>query len=275
MRLAISNIAWNVPEDEDVAKILNKYSIDAIDIAPGKYFSDFANTTSHKIDEVKSWWSDRGVEITGMQSLLFGTEGLNVFGPPEIQHRLLKHLEAVCRIASRLGSTRLVFGSPKNRNREGLTDKQAIRIATIFFRQLGDIAMDNGVIVCLEPNPTCYGANFMTSSPETAQVVNSVSHPAIRMQFDTGALSINQESAEMVLAEYSKLIGHIHASEPDLVPLGDSEIDHSEISAAIQKHIPNHPVTLEMVTTKNEPHLVSIERALKHAIRSYRTTTSP
>ena len=40
MRLAISNIAWDTSEDEAIAKLLRQYRVDAIDIAPGKYFPD-------------------------------------------------------------------------------------------------------------------------------------------------------------------------------------------------------------------------------------------
>lgn len=39
MRLAISNIAWEPAEDDAIASLLQRYGIDAIDIAPGKYFS--------------------------------------------------------------------------------------------------------------------------------------------------------------------------------------------------------------------------------------------
>ena len=40
MRLAISNIAWEVADDAAVADLLQHYQIDAIDVAPGKYFPD-------------------------------------------------------------------------------------------------------------------------------------------------------------------------------------------------------------------------------------------
>jgi hypothetical protein len=30
------------------------------------------------MDRVKDWWLARGIQITGMQALLFGTEDLNV-----------------------------------------------------------------------------------------------------------------------------------------------------------------------------------------------------
>ncbi|MFT0531674.1 sugar phosphate isomerase/epimerase family protein [Castellaniella hirudinis] len=268
MRLSISNIAWDTAEDTAVAQLLGKFCIDAIDVAPGKYFPDPVSTKDKEITQIRQWWADNGIEITGMQALLFGTTGLNVFGDDASQTAMLKHLRAVCRIGAGLGASRLVFGSPKNRDRTGLDDAQALRQAIGFFRQLGHIAQEHGVIVCLEPNPTRYGANFMTTSAETSHVVAAVDHAAIQMQFDTGALTINKESPQAVLANSAGLIGHIHASEPDLVPLGDGTTDHRLMYKALSQYLPNHIVTLEMVATESPIH--AIERALTYAIGHYR-----
>lgn len=270
MRLAISNIAWDTAEDEDIAKLLKQYGVDAIDVAPGKYFPDPKNANSVDIARVRDWWLNHGIEITGMQALLFGTTGLNLFGSNDTQTAMLEHLESVCRIGAGLGAERLVFGSPKNRDRTGLNDEQVIEIAIPFFRRLGDIARSYGVVICLEPNPPCYGANFMATSSDTAEVVRQVAHPAIRMQLDTGALAINGEEPATVLQNSATQIGHIHASEPDLVPLGDGGADHAKVAACLRQRLPEHIVSIEMLATKNEPHLVSVERALGVAIRYYR-----
>lgn len=270
MRLAISNIAWDAVEDEAIARLLQRFAVDAIDVAPGKYFPEPSKATAEDIVRIKNWWSERGIEITGMQALLFGTTGLNVFGLPEVQGAMLQHLTAVCRIGGALGAKRLVFGSPKNRDRSGLSDQVAMDMAVSFFRRLGDIAQNHGVAICLEPNPTCYGANFMTTSAETAQVVNQIAHPAVWMQLDTGAVAINGEDPAAVLQDYAALIGHIHASEPDLLPLGDGGVEHGKVVAALERHLPDHVVSIEMLATGNEPHEVSIERALNVAIRHYR-----
>jgi sugar phosphate isomerase/epimerase len=274
MRLAISNIAWDVEEDELIAQLLCRHDIDAVDVAPGKYFPDPANASDEDIKRVRAWWAKRGIAITGMQALLFGTSGLNVFGPSGVQDAMLAHLAAVCRIGAGLGAVRVVFGSPKNRDRSGLTDPEAMAVAVPFFRRLGDIAAANGVFICLEPNPPCYGANFMTTSAETAQVVEQMAHPAIRMQLDTGSLTINGEDAAGVLESYANLIGHVHASEPDLLPLGDGGTDHAKVHAALAQCLPGQLVSIEMVATKDESHIVSIERALKVAIRHYRANAA-
>ena len=53
MRLAISNIAWDVSEDENIARLLNRSGVDAIDVAPAKYFSDTTKATDEEIASVK------------------------------------------------------------------------------------------------------------------------------------------------------------------------------------------------------------------------------
>lgn len=270
MRISISNLAWDVKEDLEVANLLNLFNVDAIDIAPGKYFPDPVIATASDILAVKEWWQERGIEIIGMQALLFGTTGLNVFGSKDVQKNLLDHLVAVCRIGAGLGATRLVFGSPKNRNCSGLSVNQVQNISRVFFRQLGDIAADNGVIVCLEPNPSIYGANFMTTSLETCRVVNDIDHPAIKMQLDTGAIIINQEDISAIVTQVKDVIGHVHISEALLAPPGDTYSYHANIAAAITSQLPAHPATIEMLATKNEPHLVSIRRALQLVTSLYR-----
>jgi sugar phosphate isomerase/epimerase len=110
----------------------------------------------------------------------------------------------------------------------------------------------------------------MMTSVETAKVVRQIAHPAIRMQLDTGALMINNEDPSEVLQNSSMLIGHIHASEPDLVPLGDGATNHAAMAAAVLQQLPDHIVSIEMLATKNEPHLASVERALRVAIKYYR-----
>lgn len=270
MKLAISNIAWDISEDQDIAALLRQHGIDTIDVAPGKYFPDPTQTSTAQIMDIREAWAARGITINGMQALLFGTQGLNLFGSIASQAAMLKHLRHICRIAAGLGATRLVFGSPKNRDRSGLDDEHLKKVYLCFFRALGDIAREHGVTFCLEPNPPCYGANFMTDTPETAEVVRAVDHPHILMQLDTGSLTINAEDPQQVLTAHAGLIGHVHASERNLLPLGDGDTNHAAMARALGRHVPEQVVSIEMLPNRHEPHPVTIARALKVAIRHYR-----
>ena len=79
-QLCISNIAWDAKDDLKVAQILNKHDVKYIDLAPSKYFKDFKEATITEIKQVKDTWKKQGISIYGMQSLMFGTNDLNLFG---------------------------------------------------------------------------------------------------------------------------------------------------------------------------------------------------
>ncbi|MEB3351445.1 MAG: TIM barrel protein [Cyanobacteriota bacterium] len=270
MTISISNIAWEVPQDADVAAILQRHRVGMIDIAPGKYFPDFAQADAAAMAVVRRWWQERGIAIVGMQALLFGTEGLNLFGPPAVRQRMLDHLGHVCRIGAGLGACRLVFGSPKNRDRSGLDDAQTLDLAVAFFARLAAIAAGHGVVVCLEPNPPCYGANFMTTTAETAAVVEAVNHPAIRLQFDSGALHLNNEPPAAVLAAHGSLVGHVHASEPQLLPVGTGGCNHQACAAALAQALPADTIiTIEMLTRAAADPLAAIDAAVGVVVGTY------
>ena len=53
MKLSISNIAWNVADDDKVAELLVSLNVSYIDTAPGKYFSDIKNVNNEEIIKVR------------------------------------------------------------------------------------------------------------------------------------------------------------------------------------------------------------------------------
>lgn len=269
MRIAISNIAWDVSDDDQIAELLLKYKVDAIDIAPGKYFPEPTKVTDNDIANIKYYWLNKGIEIVGMQSLLFGKQSLNIFGSKQSQKDMLDHLSAITRIAEKLGISRLVFGSPKNRDRIGFSDEQALTIAKDFFTKLGNIANKHGVVFCLEPCPKCYGSNFMTTSLETFDVVSAIKHPAIKMQLDIGAITINKEPLYKILPYCLNQVGYIHISEPGLSVVGDGNVDHKSYAKILNMYLNNQIVSIEMLATKKEFQLVSIERSLAFVTQTY------
>lgn len=267
MTLSVSNIAWTPDEEEVAAALLVRHSVTMVDLAPGRYFADPAAASDAAIAQVRGWWAERGLGIAGLQSLLFGTQGLNLFA--DAQGEMFGRLAAVCRIGAGLGARALTFGSPRQRDANGLDPAAARDQASDFFHRLGDIAAHEGVTICLEPNAAVYGCNFMVTNPQTAEIVRVVDHRAIRMQLDIGNLSLNGEPAETTIAAVAPLIGHIHLSEPMLLPLGTGPAPHAEASAAIARHLPGRVMTIEMVRAVEEPSLAAVERAIRFARAVY------
>lgn len=267
--ISISNIAWDTSLDNDVSSLMNNSGASYIDIAPPKYFKDSSNTKDSEIIDVRNFWLNKKIKPLGMQSLLFGTQGLNVFGSSDIQDNLLTHLKNICHIGSVLGARKLVFGSPRNRDRSLLNDTETLENAVSFFNRLGDIAKEKEVVICLEPNPTCYHANFMTNSLETANVVEAINHKNIRMQLDIGAMIINDENPQKTIKKIAHLVHHIHISEPQLAPLNINNPFHQHAADAIRTTLPEMPLTIEMLTSDKSKTLQEIETAIKLVKKVY------
>ena len=220
--ISISNIAWPQELDEKIGNLLTNQGIHFIDVAPSKYFKNLQDASKEEINKVRKNWKNRGIQICGMQSLMYGVNELNLFTSETDRKLMYAHLKAVCRIGQGLGVRYLTFGSPKNRL-IGEQSKEEIRnISFNFFYNLGKIAKDYDLIFCLEPNPKEYGANFLVKTEEAIEFIKKLNHPNVMMQFDTGTCILNKEE------NFNKLdlplIGHIHASTPFLCPIDNQTV---------------------------------------------------
>ncbi len=269
MRLSISNIAWDPSDDVAVAALLRAHGVDRIDVAPPKYFPEPARASAADVAAVRRFWADQGIGVAGMQSLLFGTQGLNLFGTDQQRAAMLAHLDAVCAIGAGLGARHLVFGSPRNRDRSALDDGSADACALAFFAQLGDVAQTHGVVICLEPNPPAYHCNFLTSTQEAGAFVRRLAHPAVRLQLDVGAATMADERPDEIMAKFADLIGHVHASEPGLAVLGEGSSPHAAFAAAISRQRPDLVVAIEMLVPAGRACLDAIDQALRTARSHY------
>ena len=70
-------------------------------------------------------------------------------------------------------------------------------------------------------------------------------------------------------AMYLDLIGHIHASEKDLVALGDGSVPHAAMGAAIRRHLPDALVCVEILKPRSGPWQDGVARSLTLARRCY------
>ena len=105
---------------------------------------------------------------------------------------------------------------------------------------------------------------------------------------DTAVVQLNGEDIEALLAEGAAWVWHIHASEKDLVPLGQpagarqpgvqsgvppghlpEAVDHATMAAAIRRWVPDRVVCVEILARENDLHFANIEQSLAFARRHY------
>lgn len=249
MKLAISNIGWDVAMDEDIFQAMTARGFRALEICPTKYLPNPAQASADEVNQLKKRFAAHGLSIVAFQSLLFGHPELTVFDSTEARSAAKDYLHGLIDLAERLGATYLVFGSPKNRRVSDAMPPEAVhQIAVDFFGELGQYAAAHHAVLCLEPNAAAYGANFAVTADETAAMVADVSSPGFRLHLDAGVMAMNAENPSAVVAKYGHLLAYAHVSEPKLAPVGlDHEVHHRAFAAALRQADYQGHVSIEML----------------------------
>lgn len=222
--LAVSNIAWSYSNRLDAYAILRDHGFSGLEVAPGLLFAEETDPFAPSgagVDARLAELERAGLRLVSMQSLLFGVEGAEVFGPPAAVERLKAGLTRAILLAGRLGIPNLVFGSPRQRVvPPGFGVEDQVQRMRAVFAPLGDLAAANGTVLAMEPNPAEYGTNFMTNLPATLDMVKAIDHPAVTLNFDLGALHMTGavDKIESYIAASAPHLSHVHLSAPFLGP---------------------------------------------------------
>ena len=245
MILTVSNIAWGVADDAEAEEALHEFGVSSLELAPTRYWPDLAMVPETVARAHAEHLLARGFRVSAFQAVLFGRPDLQVFGP-DGGKACRNYLIAVCRVAGWMGAGAVVLGAPKNRLRGHLTSKAAHGLAEDFFREVGLAAADAGTRLCLEPNPAAYGADFLLTADEAADLVQAVDSPGIALNFDMGEQALHGADAAANIIAHAPLIGHFHVSEPMLEPFDHFRAAHTEAAAALRTISYTGAVSLEM-----------------------------
>ena len=271
VRLAVSNIAWEPSQDDAIADVLRRAGVGGVEIAPTKWRERPLEASSGDIAAYRRAWADRGLPIVSIQSLLFGRPDLQLFGNEHSRTAMLDYLRRIIELSAALGARTLVFGSPKNRIRASLPMANALDVAREFFRSVGAHAREHGVIVCVEANPPAYGCDFITTTADAVDLCRAVDDAGIRINADLGGMTMSNENLSDALRAAAPFLGHFHASEPNLAPLG-AAADHAAAAAALEAIKYAGWVSIEMRAAGNAndgDNVVAVERAVHGAATAY------
>jgi D-psicose/D-tagatose/L-ribulose 3-epimerase len=248
MNIAISNLAWQPPDDDQVFALLKEKEVTRVELAPSKYFSDIPHATDQHIGVLRDQLRDAGLQVVGFQSLLFGHPELKLFGDKSVSVQALDYLEAVAKMCRKLGGETMVFGSPKNRAVPPEMDReQSWKAAVDFFWDLGRRCADLGVKTCIEACPVAYGCNFVTKTEKAARLVKAVDSPGFGLNLDLAAMALNGEDITATINEYADLICHFHISEPEIRPLNPENTNHRIAADALRAVGYQGTVSIEML----------------------------
>ncbi len=265
MKLSISNIAWPEEASDEVADLLREEQVTGIEVAPTKLLGPPADATDADINAKRDHWQSIGLPIVAAQALLFGRNELLLFADEQTRRQTLEHLKRVVRAVGKLGAKSQVFGSPKNRYRGTVSMNEAWPIAIEFFRELGETAVRFDTQVVLEANPVEYGADFLTNTIDTLQLVRDIDHPGIALHIDTACMHMAGDDPESIMKEAGPLFRHFHVSERNLGVVGSTPFPHEQFARALRSVDYQGWTSIEM----RAPEPFTLD-AIKHAIRLVR-----
>lgn len=268
MRVAVSSLAWDPSQDDDARATLVRRDITGLEVAPLAYWPEAPHVAPRLLADFRDRAADTGVTIIALQGILFGKPELQLFGTSEQQAALEDHLAGMAKLASALGARVLVLGAPKNRLRGALSEADAIAAATPLLTRVATVAADNGVALCVEPNPPRYGGDFATTIADARRLVEAINHPEFGLHLDAGAIQINGETDADVI-EAAKMARHFHVSEIDLAPIGSGTVDHARLGGLLRRAGYDGWVSIEMSRNAPDSLVSRLDRAIDVAVEAY------
>lgn len=270
MQLAVSNIAWPAECEPRAAATLAALGVEGVEIAPTKVWPQPLAASKGEVSRYRQFWEDQGLRIVALQSLLFGQGDLQLFQSASQREATFDYLAGMIRLARWLGADVLVFGSPKNRLVGDGSPATAHFTAVEFFSQLGKVAHDQGVWFCIEPNPTQYGCDFVTTASEGLSLVEEVNQPGFGLHLDAAGMTLARDDAASMMQAAGPWWRHFHVSEPFLQPIGSGATPHGRLSTAIERAGYDRWLSIEMkaVDSLGDP-LGPVEAAIEACRRVY------
>ena len=252
MKLAISNIAWDVRKNVEIYKVMSEKGFSGIEIAPTKIFPQMPYDKAEEASE----WSKRILEqyrlsIVSMQSIWFGRKE-NIFASSTERNCLLEYTKKAILFAEKIGCKNLVFGCPRNRN---MVEDAQLKEAFSFFRELGEFAVRHNTVIGMEANPTIYNTNYITNTLSAIELIKEVDSQGFRLNLDFGTIIQNNESLE-ILNNNVHLINHVHISEPGLEKIKRRN-EHQELSQILKNSAYEGYVSIEMKQQENTSDIIS------------------
>lgn len=248
IKLSISNIAWPSEEDKLYLSYIKRWGASGVEIAPSRIWLDPVASSMEERKAFKYLVSSYGMEIHAMQALLYNRRDLGLFRGREIEKETIEYLKGLCKLASDLGISVLVFGSPDNREIGDILLKEAFERAAIFFSKIAPTARDLGVCICIEPlRPQ--ETDFITTAEEGLQLVEMVNNQGFGLHLDAKAIAEQGGNYLEIFKRVYHRLRHFHINDPGLVEVNSTRlVDHFSIGKALKASGYDRYVSIEMRT---------------------------
>jgi sugar phosphate isomerase/epimerase len=254
---------------ERVCRLAADTGYDGVEVAPFTLGDSVLDVGPAERTALRRTAEARGLEVVGLHWLLVKPEGLHLNSPdPQVRRRTLDYLRAQVDFCADLGGSRMIIGSPKQRNvPEDETYEQVWDRTVAAFRDLAGHAEERGVCLCIEP----LGAvetNFIRTAAEARQLVEAVGRSAFAMMLDVKAMCEDEEPIEDIIRHSAPYLEHFHANDANRLGPGFGDTDFRPIAAALREVGYDGYVSVEVFDFSAGPETIATE-SLRYLQRAF------
>lgn len=236
MKLALSNFAWDLGENESMFETLSSIGIENIEGVLTK-INNWDLLTEYELVEYKNSLNRHGIKMESIQSIFYGVDYSSLSDYKTIDH--YKKLIEYCEI---LGVKIMVLGSPSLRKSVGGWYDNI----TAIMKEVDRMLNNSRIQLSIEPNTKIYGGNYFHKIGEIVSFIAYNKFKNIKTMVDTHNVKLEGLDPLKELKKNSKHINHIHISEPNLNKLNDLEF-HERFSNQLKELDYDGIVTYEVV----------------------------
>jgi len=223
---------WRI---DDVFRLAADVGYEGVEIAPFTLADSVADIPASERDRIREAASAAGVEIIGLHWLLVKPEGLYINHPDDaIRRKTTDYFVELIHFCGDLGGTRMILGSPKQRNViEGQTLEETWNRTRAVFEEIVLVAAERGVVLCLEPLARTE-TNFVNTAADAARMAREIDSPNLRIILDVKAMSDEGRPIPDIIREAGDWAAHVHANDANLNGPGFGDVDFVPIFAALR-----------------------------------------
>lgn len=267
-KLAISNVAWYNNNIEEFITFISSLGCKGIELAASMIWDEPLDATYDERMDLRGKIKDAGLQLTGLQALLYTHQELALFKEERYRKEMLDYLTGMMDLCRDLGGQVLVFGSPRNRNIGKMPLEKAHSIAVEFFHELGMRALDRGLFFCIEPLGKVE-TDFINTVYEAERFIEEVeASKGLGLHIDTKGLIDEDEVNAPYLSESFSRAKHVHLNDPGLTAPGSSGYDHRLICKRIKGSNYSRFLSIEMRRVDSDVE-GSIHKAVEYVKQVY------
>lgn len=258
MKFGICNEIFQHWSLEDTFAYARKAGYDFVEIAPFTVARSVTDISAAERVRIREAAARAEIGISGLHWVLVQAEGKYLTHPDAaVRAVTADYFTALVDCCADLGGTRIIVGSPKQRNvLEGVSYEQAWDWAVAVFRDAVRRAEDRGVVLCFEPLSPAE-TNFVNTAEEGRRFAAQFASPAMSIILDVKAMSSEAKPIPQIIRESAGQFAYFHANDANLKGPGFGDVDFVPIAGALREAGYDGIVSVEVFKFDEGPEAIS------------------